>query len=145
MPEASDTETTTMQEEKRYDTDTTDPKGSAVEDTPQKTMETIPSKQEPAADAEKAEAAPAPTGPPGFNPADFPDGGMEAWLVVLGGWCALFCTFGFVNCVGVFVEYYANGPLSNYSSSAITWITSVQVFVMTGSNAVVSSVVPVLL
>lgn len=27
----------------------------------------------------------------GVNPADFPDGGLEAWLVVFGGWCCLFC------------------------------------------------------
>lgn len=45
------------------------------------------------------DAAPAPpTMPPGMNPADFPDGGLDAWLVVFGGWCALFCTFGLINC-----------------------------------------------
>ena len=38
-------------------------------------------------------SAPAPT-PDGINPADFPDGGWQAWLVVFGGWCGLFCTFG---------------------------------------------------
>lgn len=26
-----------------------------------------------------------------------PDGGAKAWLVVLGAWCALFCTFGWIN------------------------------------------------
>ncbi|XXH01693.1 hypothetical protein Hte_008054 [Hypoxylon texense] len=79
-------------------------------------------------------------GPPGgFNPADFPDGGLEAWLVVAGGFCALFSTFGLVNCVGVFVSYYVQGPLSNYSASTVSWITSLQVFIQSGSNAVVSS------
>ena len=34
----------------------------------------------------------------GPNPADFPDGGLEAWLVVLGGFCAIFCSFGWINC-----------------------------------------------
>lgn len=28
---------------------------------------------------------------------DAPDGGPAAWLVVLGGWCVLFCSFGWVN------------------------------------------------
>lgn len=81
-------------------------------------------------------AAAAPVGPPGINPADFPDGGLEAWLVVLGGVLILFCSFGLINCSGVFVQYYINGPLSGYTSSDITWITSVQAFLMTGSNLV---------
>ncbi|KAF5121087.1 MFS transporter asaE [Metarhizium anisopliae] len=49
------------------------------------------------------------------------------WLAVLGAWCANFCTFGLINCVGVFQEYYISGPLSHYSSSAVSWITSTQV------------------
>lgn len=73
--------------------------------------------------------------PPGMNPADFPDGGLEAWLVVFGGWCALFCTFGLVNCVGVFQQYYINGPLSGYDPSAVSWIMSTQVFIMVFSGA----------
>ncbi|KAJ4023998.1 hypothetical protein NW766_000225 [Fusarium irregulare] len=64
--------------------------------------------------------------PPGMAPADFPDGGLEAWLVVFGGWCALFCTFGLVNCVGVFQKYYVSGPLRDHDSSAVSWIMSVE-------------------
>lgn len=26
-----------------------------------------------------------------------PDGGLAAWSVVLGAWCALFCSFGWIN------------------------------------------------
>lgn len=26
-----------------------------------------------------------------------PDGGMKAWLALLGSWCMLFCTFGLIN------------------------------------------------
>lgn len=26
-----------------------------------------------------------------------PDGGLQAWLMVLGTWCAMFCTFGWIN------------------------------------------------
>ncbi|OTB00350.1 hypothetical protein M426DRAFT_324392 [Hypoxylon sp. CI-4A] len=89
------------------------------------------------ADMEKGGVAPPhQAGPPGFNPADFPDGGLDAWLVVAGGFCALFSTFGLVNCVGVFVSYYLEGPLANYSSSTVTWITSIQVFILSGLNAV---------
>ena len=26
-----------------------------------------------------------------------PDGGLRAWLVVLGAWCSMFCTYGWIN------------------------------------------------
>ncbi len=96
-------------------------------------------------DSEKGEVegesapVPPPAAPAGFNPADFPDGGREAWLVVFGGFLALFCSFGLVNCIGVFQQYYVEGPLSNYSESEVSWIPSLHVFVVTGSNAIVSS------
>jgi MFS family permease len=66
----------------------------------------------------------------GMHPSDFPDGGTRAWLVVFGGWCGLFCTFGLVNCIGVFEEYYARGPLRDYSLGNISWILSMQVWSM---------------
>ncbi|KAI1321419.1 monocarboxylate permease-like protein [Xylariaceae sp. FL0255] len=72
---------------------------------------------------------------PGYHPSDFPDGGTEAWLCVVGGALCLFCSFGFVNCAGIFVQYYLDGPLSSYSSSTVTWITSLLTFIITGSNA----------
>ena len=34
----------------------------------------------------------------GFDPSSFPDGGLQAWLVVSGAFCCLFCSFGWVNC-----------------------------------------------
>ena len=48
-----------------------------------------------AADA-KAAGQPAPTI---FDPSSFPDGGLEAWLVVLGAFCCLFVSFGWINCI----------------------------------------------
>jgi hypothetical protein len=36
--------------------------------------------------------------PPVFDPRDNPDGGREAWLVVLGAFCCMFCSFGWINC-----------------------------------------------
>ncbi|KAH7169375.1 major facilitator superfamily domain-containing protein [Fusarium sp. MPI-SDFR-AT-0072] len=67
---------------------------------------------------------------------EYPEGGREAWLVVVGGWFGLFCTFGLVTCVGVFLEYYQTGPLAHYSPSTISWITSLQVFFQVGGSAV---------
>ncbi|TDZ14528.1 MFS transporter asaE [Colletotrichum orbiculare MAFF 240422] len=85
--------------------------------------------------AAKSDDAPPPAAPPGFSPADFPDGGTQAWLAVFGGWCALFCTFGLINCVGVFQAYYLDGPLRDYPSSTVSWITSLQVWTMTFGGA----------
>ncbi len=69
-----------------------------------------------------------PKSPP--SPSDFPDGGREAWLVIFGGWCALFCTFGLINCVGVFQEYYVTHTLRDHSASTVSWITSTQIFMI---------------
>jgi hypothetical protein len=33
-----------------------------------------------------------------MDPRAFPDGGWEAWSVVLGSFCALFVSFGWINC-----------------------------------------------
>ena len=83
------------------------------------------------ADLEKEGAVPEPAAAPGgINPADFPDGGLEACLVVLGAWCCLFVSFGWINCIGVFQEYYQQTLLRQYSSSTVSWIPSMEVFMM---------------
>ncbi|KAL2072373.1 hypothetical protein VTL71DRAFT_11716 [Oculimacula yallundae] len=83
------------------------------------------------ADLEKGGVIPKSTpAPGGVNPADFPDGGLEACLVVLGGWLCLFCSFGWVNCIGVFQEYYQENLLTTYSSSTVSWIPSLELFMM---------------
>ncbi|ETS75007.1 hypothetical protein PFICI_13491 [Pestalotiopsis fici W106-1] len=55
-----------------------------------------------------------------------PDGGREAWLVVAGSMVALFHTWGIVNSFGVFQTYYETELLTTSSSSAISWIGSIQ-------------------
>lgn len=59
-----------------------------------------------------------------------PDGGTTAWLAVFGAWCAGFCSFGWLNSVGVFQEYYQTTLLPHYSASEISWIPSLQIFFM---------------
>lgn len=84
------------------------------------------------ADLERNDAVPKTQAPAagGTSPADFPDGGFQAWLVVLGSWCCLFVSFGWINCVGVFQEYYQEHLLASYSSSTIAWIPSLEIFMM---------------
>ncbi|KAJ7029992.1 major facilitator superfamily domain-containing protein [Mycena alexandri] len=58
--------------------------------------------------------------------AEYPDGGVSAWLVVFGGVCTTFSTFGYVNAWGVFQAYYEETLLKDSSASNIAWIGSVQ-------------------
>ncbi len=44
---------------------------------------------------EEKPEAPAPSP---WDPRSNPDGGTKAWLCVLGGFCTLFCSFGWINC-----------------------------------------------
>lgn len=62
--------------------------------------------------------------------ADCPDGGAEAWIVVVGSWCAFLCSFGWISCIGVFQDYYQRHQLKNYSPSTVAWIPSTEIFVM---------------
>lgn len=102
---------------------------------------------------------------PGWKKSNAPDGGLAAWSVVLGSWCVLFCTFGWINStnkplpprssnalctiltkagVGAFQNYYESTLLSQYSASTIAWIPSLQIFfmyAMVGSSDALSSLV----
>ncbi|KAK5168867.1 uncharacterized protein LTR77_006176 [Saxophila tyrrhenica] len=73
-----------------------------------------------------------PQGPPpgAFDPRQNPDGGLKAWLCVLGGFCSLFCSFGWINCVGVFQTYYQMHQLSEYAPDTIAWVASLEIFFM---------------
>lgn len=73
-------------------------------------------------------AAPAPTAPsgPGGGHGAVPDGGLQAWLQVVGSWVCLVATWGLVNTYGVFQTYYETTLLTNSSSSSISWIGSLQ-------------------
>lgn len=55
-----------------------------------------------------------------------PEGGLRAWLTVAGSAAALFVTFGWVNCIGLFQAQYEAHELRQYSSSEISWITSME-------------------
>jgi len=41
-----------------------------------------------------------------------------------------FCSFGWINAIGIFQEYYQQNNLSRYSSSSVSWIPSMEVFMM---------------
>ncbi|OAX32574.1 MFS general substrate transporter [Rhizopogon vinicolor AM-OR11-026] len=55
-----------------------------------------------------------------------PDGGLRAWLVVVGVTLVVFSTVGVTNSWGVFQAYYEENSLSHLSPSTIAWIGSSQ-------------------
>lgn len=72
---------------------------------------------------------------PGGNPsgpgaAPIPNGGLQAWLQVLGSWVTLVATWGLVNSFGVFQAYYETTLLVSSTSSSISWIGSLQASLM---------------
>lgn len=68
-------------------------------------------------------ATPAPPPPP-------PNGGTRAWLQVLGAFFLNFNTWGLLNTFGIFQAEYSAGLLKTSSESAISWIGSLQAFLM---------------
>ncbi|KAM5538089.1 hypothetical protein V8D89_008286 [Ganoderma adspersum] len=69
---------------------------------------------------EKVEDAPA------VDIGEYPDGGLRAWLVVIGCAAGTCATFGLVNAWGVFQAYYTTTVLKGTSPSTIAWIGSIQ-------------------
>ncbi|KAJ6128117.1 hypothetical protein N7471_009334 [Penicillium samsonianum] len=58
------------------------------------------------------------------------EGGVRGWICVVGAFICLFCTFGFLNAIGVFQTHYEQNSLRDYSSSDISWIFAVQLCMM---------------
>lgn len=58
----------------------------------------------------------------------YPEGGRDAWLVVLGAWCGLTSSLGIYNTSGVFEVVMSKVILPDASSSTVGWIFSVFAF-----------------
>ncbi|KAL2758556.1 hypothetical protein ACRALDRAFT_1028240 [Sodiomyces alcalophilus JCM 7366] len=58
----------------------------------------------------------------------YPEGGLQAWLVVLGSWLALFGAMGLMSSLATFHAYIGSHQLKDYSHGAIGWIFSVYTF-----------------
>ena len=53
---------------------------------------------------------------------DFPEGGLRAWSVVFGCWCAMIAAFGLLNSIGVMHSWLATHQLKDQTYSKIGWI-----------------------
>lgn len=54
---------------------------------------------------------------------DYPEGGLKAWLVVLGSWCAMTAGLGIANSTGIFEAYVSNTVLSSSSTLCLTFVS----------------------
>lgn len=59
---------------------------------------------------------------------NYPEGGMDAWLVVVGAWCAMIPSMGILNTVGVLQAWMTEHQLKGYTESSIGWIVSAYAF-----------------
>jgi MFS family permease len=64
------------------------------------------------------------------NVGGIPNGGLQAWLHVVGGFVLFFNTWGILNAFGVFQTYYESGTLFTESSSNISWIGAIQSYML---------------
>lgn len=60
----------------------------------------------------------------------FPEGGLTAWLVVFGSFCAMVSIYGLINTSAVFESYFKTYQLKDYSHSQIGWIFSLYLFLV---------------
>lgn len=64
------------------------------------------------------------------DPGPPPDGGLQAWTQCACVHLTIFSTFGYISSFGVFQTYYQN--TLGVSPSAISWIGSIQIFLLFG-------------
>lgn len=61
----------------------------------ERTLQNQPGYNNEKSDLKEGTAQPEPATKPAGSGA--PDGGLPAWLVVVGAWCTSFCSFGWIN------------------------------------------------
>ncbi|KAH7061577.1 major facilitator superfamily domain-containing protein [Macrophomina phaseolina] len=71
---------------------------------------------------------------------DYPEGGLSAWLVVFGAWCAMIPSMGLLNTIGVLQAWVAEHELKHYSESNVGWIFSTYAFFLYIGGAQIGSV-----
>ncbi|KAI0544079.1 major facilitator superfamily domain-containing protein [Xylaria curta] len=59
-----------------------------------------------------------------------PNGGLQAWTQVVGSFFMILASWGTLNTFGVFQTYYQETFLSSYSPADISWIGTVQGFLL---------------
>ncbi|PLN81404.1 major facilitator superfamily domain-containing protein [Aspergillus taichungensis] len=67
---------------------------------------------------------------PAEGPSPPPNGGLLAWLNVIGSFMLYFNIWGILNTFGAYQTYYESGALFTASSSDISWVGSIAAFML---------------
>ncbi|KAG2158050.1 major facilitator superfamily domain-containing protein [Suillus bovinus] len=65
------------------------------------------------------------------HPHEFPEGGLAAWATTFGAFLMQLCGIGYSTSFGVYQDFYTQHYLTNQTSSAISWIGSLNTFLVT--------------
>lgn len=60
----------------------------------------------------------------------YPEGGLQAWLVVFGCWLSLVACLGLMNTLATFQTYLISHQLVDYGEGTVGWIFSIYTFVV---------------
>ncbi|KAK6452867.1 hypothetical protein FP744_10009118 [Trichoderma asperellum] len=75
-----------------------------------------------------------------LQPPPPPNGGLTAWIQVLGAHFLFFNSWGLVNSFGVFQTYYQDDLLKSSNASDISWIGTVQAFLLVALSVIVGPI-----
>lgn len=67
----------------------------------------------------------------------YPEGGLKAWLVVLGSWCGMLAGLGLANTIASFQSYILENQLKGYDAGTVGWIFSVYAFLAFAAGLVI--------
>lgn len=70
---------------------------------------------------------------------DYPDGGLQAYLVLFGSFCGLIVCLGFINSIGVVQAYVSLHQLAHLPASTIAWTFSIYLCLAYGSGIFIGS------
>ncbi|KAF9063526.1 major facilitator superfamily domain-containing protein [Rhodocollybia butyracea] len=107
--------------------------GRSLPDEPRISSGKSSSELEEIKDKDLETAAPTPDPAP-TDLTTFPEGGLQGWMTVAGCFLTLFCTSGTMQSFGVYENYYTLNSLSNFSPASISWIGSLQAFLLFGGG-----------
>ncbi|UPX16734.1 uncharacterized protein EKO05_0007121 [Ascochyta rabiei] len=57
----------------------------------------------------------------------YPEGGLEAWLAVMGSFCGMLSCYGYMNSISTYQAYLSTHQLRDYSDSSTGWIFSIYI------------------